>query len=234
MWWLGPVIGAVVCGLALEWALRAHRRERRPWLDLLSRSVDGVATDAGGTLPAIRAPFSGRPCLGYVIDVVVQESFLNRTTSQRVHRDGAGRLLLVAIDGSPRAEIDLTRAQPLFPSSPESYAKPSMPVETVFQGPMERAPAHLVSFVQTLAPSVQRLLWRPNANVYGKRVHFNERVVVPGQSIVAVDGFLGFGTIDAERRRISKLPMAGELFGAIAGGLVALGVVEAIVSVVNK
>ena len=66
VWTLAAIIGTVLgIGLGagmLRWALRSHRGERRPWLELMASSgVDGIADDAGGSIAPVTAPFTGRP-----------------------------------------------------------------------------------------------------------------------------------------------------------------------------
>lgn len=125
--------------------------------------------------------------------------------------------------------------------------------ETVFQGTIEQAPPHLSWFVQQLPPDVQHLILRPSGQLFGgKRLYFNERIVLPGQNVVAAGRCergphgvrlvptgdagvsLGFGTLQTERARVAKLPIAGELFGAVVAGGIACALVEMILSITFK
>ena len=60
--------------------------------------------------------------------------------------------------------------------------------------------------------------------ICGKRVYFTERIVVPGQQVVAAGSeptAIAHGTVATERARVAKLPVASELFGAVMGGAIA-------------
>ncbi|MDB4997085.1 MAG: hypothetical protein JWM74_4517 [Myxococcaceae bacterium] len=260
---LGPLLGIVAAVLALQWAMRSHRRDRAPWLALLGvrapdaaaagglGALDGVANDGNGAIHPLDAPFSRRKCMAFHIEVVTQEQFGDETTWERVFEDGVGRCLLAGPDGQPRGEVDLQGARMIFPTPLTSYKKLSLTGtrETVFQGTMEQAPPHLAWFVQQLSPEVLQQIWRPSQQLIGgKRVFFNERIVLPGDHVVAAGHCergpvgvrvrstddapvaLGFGTLESERARVGRLPILDEAFGAVLGGGVVCAVVEMVVS----
>jgi hypothetical protein len=220
-WIIGIVVALGVAIGGLQWALRSHRNERRPWLDLLATSaMDGIAEDGCGMLRPIAAPFTGRPCLAFAIDIVIEEHFGNEITWHRVFTDGAGEMFVRG------HRVDLAGARTIFPTPLENYGKLSLHMtnETVFRGAPQQMPPHLVGFVQRLDPETQTMIWRPSGQLIGgKRVYFNERIVLPGQPVVVAGQdpvAIAHGTVASERARVAKLPVGGELFGAImAGGL---------------
>ncbi len=263
IWALGPLLGVVAAVLALQWALRSQRRERQPWLDLLASrgtdaaphgglgTLDGIANDGQGTIRPVEAPFSRRRCMAFHIEVITQEQFGNQTTWERVFEDGVGYCYVAGPDGQPRGEVSLQGAQMIFPTPLTAFKKLSLTGtrETVFQGTMKQAPPHIAWFVQTLPPAIQQQIWRPSGQlVGGKRVYFNERVVVPGDPIVAAGTCawgphgvsvtsagergvsLGLGTLDGERARVAKLPVLDEVFGALLAGGLVVALVEMVVS----
>jgi hypothetical protein len=267
IWMLGPLLGVVAAVVALQWALRSHRRERQPWLDLLAvrapdaaaaggiGALDGLASDGQGAIPPMDAPFSRRKCMAFHIEVITQEQFGDETTWERVFEDGVGRCLLRGPDGQLRGDVDLGGAQMIFPTPLPAYKKLSLTGtrETVFQGTMKQAPPHLAWFVQQLAPEVQQKIWRPSQQLIGgKRVFFNERIVVPGDRVVAAGRCapgpsgvsvrstgdlpvsLGLGTLESERARVGKLPVFDEAFGAVLAGGLVLALVEMVVSMASK
>ena len=218
---VGTILGIGVGAGMLRWALRSHREERRPWLDLLASSgVDGIA-DAGGSIAPVMAPFTGRPCLAFAIEIVVEEQVPNETTFHRVFTDGGGQVFLTARDGRRMGPVDLDGARTIFPTPLEEYGKysSSLTGETVFHGPMQSAPPHLQAFVSQLPHDAQHLAWRPSGMLIGgKRVYFNERIVLPGQQVVLAGNAVAHGTVETERARVAKLPVASELFGAVLVG----------------
>lgn len=178
-WLVGIIVGIGAAIGTLRWALREHRAERKPWLDLLgSSAVDGIADDGAGTIPPLTAPFTGRPCLGYLLEIVVEEPNVNEKTFYRAFTDGGGQLALRGHDGRPLGRFDLGGGGIIFPTPLEEYGKysSSLTNETVFHGTMDRAPWQLAAFVQRLDPGVQELVWRPSQMLGGKRVYFNERI----------------------------------------------------------
>lgn len=230
-WLVGIIVGIGAAIGTLRWALREHRAERKPWLDLLgSSAVDGIADDGAGTIPPLTAPFTGRPCLGYLLEIVVEEPNVNEKTFYRAFTDGRGQLALRGHDGRPLGRFDLGGGGIIFPTPLEEYGKysSSLTNETVFHGTMDRAPWQLAAFVQRLDPGVQELVWRPSQMLGGKRVYFNERIVVPGQPIVVAGSpaRVAHGTVASERARVGKLPVASELFGAIMAGVIACAFVN--------
>lgn len=268
IWLLGPLVGIAVVVLGLRWAMRSHQRERQPWLDLLAVSaadaaasggvgaIDGVASDGAGAIPPTPAPFTGRPCLGFHIEIITQETYGNQTTWHRAFEDGYGALQLVGPDGAVRANVDLESAGVMFPTQLTAYTKLSLvhTPETIFHGPLNAMPPHLVGFVQRLPAEVQELVFRPGQQLFqgGKRVYFNERIIVPGQPVVVagpcVPGPHGVhlgptdndavsfasGSLASERQRIAKLPVLDEAFGAVMAGVIATAVVEGIVAFATK
>jgi len=122
---------------------------------------------------------------------------------------------------------------PTLPTPLDAYNKLSAGVaETIFHGRAQTAPPHLAWFLQQLPREVQQDLFG------SQRIFFNERIIVPGQRLVAagectqhpggVDVLpagdrpvdFALGTIASERSRVATLPIAGELFGAVlVGGL---------------
>jgi hypothetical protein len=265
LWMLGPLVGVMVVVGGLRWALRSHRRERAPWLALLSvpahnaapqgglGALDGLALDVGQ--PPLQAPFTGRACLAYHVEIITQEEFGDSTTWNRIFQDAHGEITLGGPDGAARGTADLSGAEMLFPASLDAYTKLSMVTDasTVFQGSPNQTPAHLVAYVQRLPPEVQHVIVRPSQQlVGGKRLYFNERIVLPGQSVVVAGAcqathnglhvhptsqrpvYFRPGTLHDERARIAKLPVAGEAFGAVMGGVIACAVVEMIVAMISK
>ena len=241
-WLLGIPVGVAVAVLILQWALRSHRRDRKPWLDLLDvrtteaadgavGAIDGLASDGGGELAPLEAPFSRRKCIAFHIELITREAFANAVTWRRVFQDGVGQLVVVSPTGERRGRVDLRGARVILPTPLEAYNKLSVgEVETIFHGPLQAAPPHLAWFVQQLPREVQQALFG------AQRIFFNERIIVPGQNVVAAgevtrnpggvdllpaEGFpvcFGLGTIESERARVAKLPVGGELFGAIVVG----------------
>ncbi|HSO31280.1 MAG TPA: hypothetical protein VLT33_02155 [Labilithrix sp.] len=216
---LGIPVGIAVTYLALRWALRSHRRERQPWLDLLSSGAqEGVAGD-GGELTPLDAPFSRRKCLAFHVELVTRQHFAGGVTWTRVFQDAVGRVFLTGPAGDPRGAIDLSGARVILPTPLDSYNKLSVgEAETIFHGTLQSAPPHIAWFVQQLPRDVQQALFG------AQRIFFNERIITPGQSVVVAEGspsYFALGTLASERSRVSKLPIAGELFGAVlVGGLV--------------
>lgn len=261
---LGPIVGIAVAFGALRWALKSHRTERAPWLALLERPaphvppgtegvVDGFADD-GGSGP-IEAPMTGRPCMAFHLEIITQEQFGNTTTWRRVFEDARGGAFVRGPQGEPRAHVDFGGAGVMFAPSLDEYTKLAAVVgpETVFQGTLDRAPPRIGWFVQMLPPDVQHMIARPSGQlVGGKRVYFNERIVVPRQPVVIAGRvapgpqgfemtptaagrvFFGFGSIESERARIAKLPIAGEAFGAVLGGVIACALVEMVASMLAR
>lgn len=258
---LAPIVGLLAAFFGLRWSLREHRQERAPWLTLLDiaatdvgdgqpGTLAGIATEAGD---ALAAPFSGRPCLAYTCEIIVQEQLGNRTTWHRAYESGDGAVTLAGPDGAPKGDADLAGALPLFPPDLTSYNAFSGSVDTVFRGPPSALPPHLAAFVGQLSPEEQHLILRPSGQLIGgKTVYFNERLVVRGQPLVVVgpaargesgpiiqptedaDVFVGFGTKESERARIARLPIAGELFGAIMAGVIAGAMVAMVASMLVK
>ncbi|MFO0668619.1 MAG: hypothetical protein U0235_03180 [Polyangiaceae bacterium] len=262
---LGPIVGVAVFFLGLRWALGSHRRERAPWLSLLDTPaaaasgapgvLEGFADDAGGAIAPMEAPMTGRACMAFHVEIITQEQFANTTTWRRVFEDARGQALLRGPAGEPRGHVDLTGAGVIFPPSLDQYTKLAAVVgpETVFQGTIDRAPPRVGWFVQMLPPDVQHMIARPSGQlVGGKRVYFNERIVVPGQPLVvggrASPGPHGLslspshgdpvvfalGTVASERARVAKLPVAGEAFGAFFGGVIACALVEMVASMLAR
>lgn len=261
---LGPIVGIAVAIGGLRWALGSHRKERAPWLALLARPafavppgtegvVEGLADD-GGSGPT-EAPMTGRPCMAFHLEIITQETFGNRTTWRRVFEDARGHVFVRGPQGEPRAHADFAGAGVLFAPSLDEYTKLAAVVgrETVFQGTIDRAPPRIRWFFDQLSPDVQHLIARPSGQlVGGKRVYFNERIVVPQAPVVVAgrvtpdahgcaitktdDGriFFGFGSVESERARIAKLPVAGEAFGAVMGGVIACGLVEMVASMLAR
>lgn len=261
---LAPIVGVAVGFLALRWALRSHREDRAPWLELLrvpardaanaggAGALDGLANVGSGDLVA---PFSGRRCLAFTCEIITEEQFGNQTTWQRVFQDGAGHFVITGPDGQRRGDVDLRGGRSIFPLPLSAHRTFSLDLtaETVFQGTPQTVPPHLVAFVQQLDPETAHLIARPSGQlVGGKRVYFNERIVIPGQPVVAAgpcafgpEGVrvlpnetevvsLGLGSVESERARVAKLPIAGELFGAILAGGLASAAVCMVASVLAK
>lgn len=260
---LGPVVGVIALIGALQWALRSHRRDRAPWIAMLSvgarsaaatrgiGAIDGVAVDVGAA--PLEAPFSGRRCLGYHVEIITQEQFGDSTTWHRVWQDAHGHVTVEGPEG--RGTILLEGAEMIFPTSLDTYTKLSMVTDasTVFQGAPNQTPAQLVAYVQRLPQDVQHVIVRPSQQLIGgKRLYFSERIVIPGQSVVAagqceatehgvsVRGsreapvYFRPTTLDEERRRLAKLPVAGEAFGAVMAGVIACALVEMVVAMASK
>jgi hypothetical protein len=255
---LSPIVGILVAVFALRWALRSHREERAPWLAVLDVSAGEVAdTDQLGTLDGIAiattesvvAPFSGRQCLAFTCEIITQETFGQRTTWNRVYTTAAGTIGVTGPGGGLRGEAHLDGALPLFPPELASYNAFSGSAEAIFRGAPDALPPHLLAIVQGLSHETRQLVFRPSGQLIGgKRLFFNERIVVSGQPIVIVgastqaeqglvllatnetDVFVGFGTKGSERARIAKLPVGGELFGAVMGGIIAGGLVAMVAS----
>jgi hypothetical protein len=258
---VGPLVGLVAGGLGLQWAFRSHRKERRPWLEMLEvpaataanagniGALDGLVSDGHGAITPLVAPFSGRVCVAYSIDIVAREMSGNQTTWERVFSGGAGRFFLVGPDGQPHADVDFQGGRLFSPEPVDEYNKLSAPrPETVFQGPPEQVPPHLVEFVRHLAPALQARIARPGTQMFGgKRLFFNERMILPGQSVVAA-GFcepgdvgirvapagdlpvsFAFGTVADQRAKLLKAPL-GELFGALIAAVLVGGVATVILA----
>jgi hypothetical protein len=256
---LGPLFGIIAGVLALRWALGSHRKDRAPWVRLLAdaspgtHAVDGIADD-GGAIEPIDAPFSGRKCMAFHIEIIVQEQFGNSTSWTRAFEDGVGHFFVAAPDGR-RADVDFAGGQMILPPDLTDYRKITMSEKqgTIFEGTIDRAPPHLGWFVQRLPQDAQHIVLRASRQLIGgKRLYFNERIVVPGDKVVLAgaardegDTFkvassqsqsvsLGFGDLASERSRVAKLPVAGEAFGAVIAGVIALALVEMIVAMTTS
>ncbi|NOU29615.1 MAG: hypothetical protein HOO96_17055 [Polyangiaceae bacterium] len=243
---LGPIIGLIVGFAALQWVLRGHRKERGPWLGMLEvraadaanagggvGALEGLVTDHGSIAPIV-APFTGRHCLAFHVEIVTREMFGNQTTWERLFDHGDGRFGLAGPDGQVRGEVDFQGAQVFFPTPLTAYNKLSGALpETVFQGPPDQVPAHMVAFVRELTPELQRRIASPGTQLLGgKRLFFNERLIVPGQPVVATGWCdpdplgvrvvatdqlpvsFAFGTIATQRAALTKLPI-GDIVTAV-------------------
>src|SRR5262245_49391105 len=108
---LGPVLASVAFGIGFAYERRACRQKSEGWMRLLERGgfaaarsgapgvVEGIATDGNGRLGPIVAPFTGRGCLAYHVEVIVRERH-NRGTSEeivwkRVYEDARGEAFLI-------------------------------------------------------------------------------------------------------------------------------------------
>lgn len=256
---LGPVVGIVAAVLALRWALGSHKKDRAPWIALLAngstsnRAVDGIAGD-GGVIEPIDAPFSGRKCMAFHIEIIVQEQFGNSTTWTRAFEDGVGHFFVTTPEGQ-RADVDFAGGQMILPPDLTDYRKLTLTEKqgTIYEGTIDRAPPHLGWFVQRLPQDAQHIVLRGSQQlVGGKRLYFNERIVVPGDKVVAAGAAtieesvsklassqrqavsLGFGDLTTERARVAKLPVAGEAFGAVIAGVLALALVEMVVAMTSS
>jgi hypothetical protein len=255
----GGIVAAAILFFGLRWALGSHTRDRQPWLALLDKpaadaaalgglgAIDGIVSDGNGAYGPIVAPFSGRACIAFVIEIVASEQFMNETTWRRLIVDGGGQFLLAGPDGGTRCMVDLEAGGVIFPTPLLEFASAHgrSTMRTVFSGLMNQAPPHLQQFVHELAPELQQILWRSSRQLIGgKAVYFNERIVVPGDQVVVAGPVrsretagglevsstpehpvsFAFGTVASERARVAKLPVAGELFGlVVVAGIAAFG-----------
>lgn len=261
IWILGPIVGVLAAIFALRWALRSHRDDRQPWLHLLATpgaeaamrggvgAIDGTARELGGA--ALDAPFSGRKCVAFHIEIVEQDHQGNQIAWQRAFEDGVGQFAVFTPTGHPVGAVNFRGGSMLFPTPLTAFRKlAARAKETVFKGPLEAAPPHLRWFVGQLPPDVQVQLSRPSGGILGQKIlYFNERVVVPGEHVVVaghcehganglnvfsvpdVPAVLGFGDLVSERARIRRLPVADEAFGAGLAAVLAGGFAEMLVAI---
>lgn len=252
---LAPFVAALAGFLGYRWMRRDHLKERTPWLSMLAAAAkDAADSGAVGALEGIVieqgeplvAPFSGRSCLGYTLEIITRETFGNRTTWNRAYAWGEGHVVLADANGAPAGEAALAGAKAIFPPDLMSYGAFSASRDTVFQGAPNAIPQHLAAFLERLPPAVRRLVWDPTIPLLqSKRIIFNERVIVPGSAVVAVgpasradgalivsatddqDIYVGFGTRESERDRVAKVPIGEWIFGigmaaVLAGALIAM------------
>jgi hypothetical protein len=260
IWALGPIVGVLAGFLALRWALRSHRADRRPWLALIATSgaeaasrggvgaIDGIAAELGAA-PALDAPFSGRKCVAFHIEIIEQDHQGNRIEWNRVFEDGAGEFAVISPAGQPVGAVNFRGGSILFPTPLTAFRKlAARSKETVFQGALEAAPPHLQWFVRQLPPDIRAQLGRSGGVLGTKRLYFNERIVVPCERVVVaghcesgpngVNVFsvpevavaLGFGDLASERARLQRLPVGEEAFGAVFAGVLACGATEMLVA----
>jgi hypothetical protein len=195
MQWLLPVAVAhlvfattFLVGVLFDTRKRDFRKvalSRRAQDAALARDVgalEGIAV-SDGHAPII-APFSGRRCLAYHIEVITIQTQLGsrRVDYERVYEQSCGDLLLVDDRRRAVGRVAFDRARPLVPtklSKPVHGSTVHKTTRSIFDP--RPLPARLLAFI------VQHdLPWpRKDALLPGVELAFNERVVLPGDRIVA-------------------------------------------------
>lgn len=250
-WVLGAIAGLIAAGLAVWLRSASSRRHRAPWLALLAKdAVDAASRQDVGTLAgiaaadaaayALRAPITQRACLGFCTEIIVRSYFLGKTTWRLVHTDGAGTFSVGAPDGRIFGRIDLAGAERFLP--PESLLS-RIGAETVHARGLDDMPPAVYAFFSSLPPDVQAEM-RGGANERIEKIFVNERLVLPGQSVVAcgpcttVAGrvhvratescpiYLGYGTRADEEARARAVPIADHAFLVGTAAVVAFSVAQ--------
>lgn len=254
LWFLGPLVALAAFGLTLANERRALRKKREPWVRLLSEDaqratqtsgvgvLDGLATDGQGRLGPITAPFTGRTCIAFHIEVISRERYRQgngeKIVWRRVFEDAHGQALVTSGDNRLVGRIDLRGAHILLPPELSQNHIGGVTVyrssSSMFDG--SALPPHLAAFVANLGlPTATK----DSLFSSGRDLVFNERIVVPGQAIVAAgtcvvdpegagilvrpseqtNVFFAFGTARALRISAGKVPIGEPLWSAFVVAL---------------
>lgn len=252
------LVGLAVGALALNWALTEHRVERLPWKRLLEQRLDlrasGIGVFEGVVLEQddqLEAPFSGKPCLAYRVELVGRTHHLNEYTYQTLFSHSEGNFSVKSAD--VQVMVDFAHASELLP--PSQLEKPDLPARMrLFGGSGDRAPERIQKYFADLGNAgLWNRFFNPNrdkvfeaAQVYclEHRVEADEALVLAGQLTVADDHhslaaseqglFFGRGSLESERQRAARLPIAGELFGAVMAAVIAAGLTGLVLSIALK
>jgi hypothetical protein len=231
-WFLGPLVATALFAAVFAYLHRGQRKKREAWRRLLAQDarvaaqaggvgvLSGLVSDGHGRIPPVVAPFTGRQCVAFHIEIVTRER--RKTVSgweitwRRVFEDGVGQVLVTDASQAVVGRVDVRGARVLLP--PDLGDGRILGV-TVFASSSSifdprGLPPHLASFLQGLGlpAATKDGLFSP-----GRQVFFNERTFVPGQPIVAA----------AEvRAEAARTPIGESLWGAFAtaliGGLVTM------------
>ena len=200
LWYLGPLIASASFALAFAYERRSLRKKREPWVRMLAEDapaaagsgrigvLEGLASDGQGRLgPPLTAPFTGRPCMAFHIEIISRERHGpgggDETVWQRLFEDARGQALVTSHDHRVVGRVDLRGAQVLLPPD---LSKARVAGVTVFASSSSafdssRLPPHLAAFAASagLPAATKDSLFST-----GRNLIFNERIVVPGQPIV--------------------------------------------------
>ena len=265
LWILGPVVASAAFGLTFFGTQRLGRKKREPWMRLLAEDAEvaaraggvgvlgGIAGDGQGRLARLVAPLTGRACIAFHVEVISRERTQvvggQETTWRRVFEDAQGQAIVMRGD-HPVGRIELRNAQVLLPPDLVEAAIPGVTVHASSSSAFDRTalPPHLLSFVANagLPAATKDSLFSA-----GRNLTFNERIVVPGQPIVAVGACVsdpeGSGvlvhqteqhrvlfsnhTASEVREKARRVPVASAVYAATAAALLAgattMGIVAA-------
>lgn len=240
-----PIVGVGAAILALRWALTEHRLERARWQRLLERTPsDSSAFQVieGEVVPheTLDASFSGRTCAAYRAELIGRTHHLNEYTYQLLAAETVGTFTVKTPQGT-LVDVDFDGARVILP--PELVGSENLSASMrAYSGGGDRAPSRVQEWATGLGneqlwneyfnPSRDKLFKAAQVVCLEHRVEPGQQVVLAGDVTVSDDGqasmaagaeglFFGSGTLASERKRIATLPIAGELFGAVMGGVIA-------------
>ena len=240
-----PAVGITVAVLVLRWALTEHRLERVKWQQLLQRvPSDSSAFQVieGELVPhqALDAPFSGRTCAAYRAELIGRTHHLNEYTYQLLAAETVGTFTVKTPQGT-LVDVDFDGARVILALEMVGSENLNSSVRA-YSGGGDRAPDRIQAWASELGnqqlwneyfnPSRDKLFKAAQVVCLEHRLESGQQVVLAGDLTVSEEGqatmtagpeglFFGSGTLASERKRIATLPIAGELFGAVMGGVIA-------------
>jgi hypothetical protein len=148
-------------------------------------TLAGIASDGDGEIVPQTAPFTGRLCLGYHVEILCADAGAGAGQEwRRVYEDSGGTAFIVGRHQRRRGRVNLRFAHVLFPPEPRDG---EIAGATIFAGPSgafdrRTMPAilHALLASTVFSEATRDALYGP-----GRTLLFNERIVVPGQRIVA-------------------------------------------------
>lgn len=249
-----PAVGLIVGVLALRWALSEHRKERVRWQQLIDRKPNDASAFQviEGEVVAhetLEASFSGRSCAAYRAELIGRTHHMNEYTYQRLAAQTVGTFTVKTPQGTT-VEVDFDGAQVILPPDLVGSENLSASVRA-YSGGGDRAPDRVQEWATGLGneqlwneyfnPSRDKLFKAAQVVCLEHRIEPGRQVVLAGDVTVSEDGqttiaagpeglFFGVGTLASERKRIATLPVAGELFGAVMGGVIAAAVTGGLIA----
>lgn len=250
-----PLAWLIATLLGTRWALREHRKERKVWHDLFERAVAGATSGLGvveGTVAEaeqVEAPFSGRPCVASYVELIGRVRQADAWVYRRLRVRSEGSFVVTTADGED-VTVEFERAQPILPPALEDTDTLAASIRA-WTGSGDRAPERVQAWVTALEDEA---LWNeyfnPSRDTLFKaaKVTCVEHRIEPGRPVTVIGAmhtdevgrrtvhaggaslFFGRDTLEAERRRVQRLPIVSEFIGALLGGLVVAGLVGFLLS----
>jgi hypothetical protein len=249
-----PLVGVAVVVLGLRWALTEHREERRRWLSLLDfdrgalspfQVFEGVVVEG----PTETASFSNEPCVASRSELIGRTHFANEYTYQRLAVEASGVFTLQTVDGRT-VQVEFDDANPVMPPDLVGSENAS-PVIRRYAGGGDSAPEHVQAWAEAhvddqvwrtyFEPSRDKVFTAAKVICLEHRITPGQRVVIAGDVSETEDGrtvvsagpqglFFALGSLEAERKRVARLPVESELFGAVMAGVLAAAVTGGVVA----